>query len=526
MRLIDSILARRWLSVLIVGLLGFAGSATIGLIGGIAEPRVHDEFSYLLAADTFAHGRLTNPTHPMWIHFESMQIIHQPTYMSKYPPGPGAILALGQLLSGHPIVGVWLSMGLMCAAICWMLHAWVPARWAVIGGLFSVLHPIVGIGGEWAQSYWRGALAATGGALVLGGSRYLLKEPQVHRAFLTGLGLAILANTRPYEGLLVGVCAAMTVLLGFIRKPDIKTNLFVSKVVLPLVYTCIVTAAWMAYYNFRVTGNMFRLPYQVHEAAYGVAPLFVWQKPAPAPAYRHLRMGELHTIQELSIYREKRSLAGFAKVNADALLMYFYFVGHVFVIPLVINFRAFARWALRSRWARTAFAIFAVVTIGLMMETYFYLHYWAPVLPLSYYFTVQALRIWRWRDRRLRPLIVPVMLCLVLVLLIIAVRQRISEDDDPLSAPAQRAAILTRLEQQAGKQLVLISYGAGLIRYREWVYNKADIDDAKVVWAHDMDRLENCKLVDYFKNHGIWSLTIDRDDAPVKLSPFPRQSCP
>jgi hypothetical protein len=190
---------RRWLAVGLVSAVALVNCVGLTALFGIPPPSVHDEFSYLLAADTFAHGRWANPPHPLWTHFESFHIIQQPTYASKYPPAQGLLLALGQLVAGHPVVGVWLSMALACGAVCWMLQAWVPPRWAFFGGLLLTLHPSILL--LWGHSYWGGAPALLGGALVYGSLRRLLRNPRPTSALLFGLGLGILANSRPYEGL-------------------------------------------------------------------------------------------------------------------------------------------------------------------------------------------------------------------------------------------------------------------------------------------------------------------------------------
>src|ERR1700734_123088 len=194
---------KKTLAILVAGLLPLIARALLLPILPVPKPAIQDEFSYLLASDTFAAGRLVNPTPALPEHFETPQELIRPVYASKYPPLSGLVMAAAQKLTGEPWVGVWLTMGVLCAVLCWALQGWLPAVWALVGSLIAVLH--IGLVSYWTESYWGGACTAIGGALLIGALPRLLERPRVAPALAFASGLAVLANTRPFEGLVFAV---------------------------------------------------------------------------------------------------------------------------------------------------------------------------------------------------------------------------------------------------------------------------------------------------------------------------------
>jgi hypothetical protein len=248
---------RRTLAVAGVGLLALGLRLALLPILAIPQPEVSDEFSYLLQSDTFAHGRLANPTHPMWVHFETFQENWRPTYASMYYPGYAAFLAVGQVVMHHPFWGVWLSSGLMCAAVCWALQGWMPSSWALLGGLLAVIR--LGTFSYWADSYWGGMVAALGGALVFGALPRIKKQRRVRDSLLLALGMALLAYTRPYEGLFF--CVPLLVALFWWAKLDsVSRRDFALRVAMPAALVMAVAIAGLGVYFHRVTGSAFTTP--------------------------------------------------------------------------------------------------------------------------------------------------------------------------------------------------------------------------------------------------------------------------
>lgn len=252
---------KRGLSVIVVGLTALALRAALLPVLPIPVPGVQDDFGYLLLSDTFAHGRLTNPTNPMWVHFETFQVIWHPTYTAKYYPAQGLFMALGQVVLGHPFWGIWLSVGVMCAAITWMLQGWLKPGWALLGGLLAVIR--IGTFSYWANSYFGGAVAAIGGALVLGALPRLKQQRRVRHALLMGLGFAIIANSRPYEGLFFGIPVGVVLLVWHWKlwKMDrVALVGAVKHVMVPLLAVIALTLVGMGYYFRRTTGSPFDTP--------------------------------------------------------------------------------------------------------------------------------------------------------------------------------------------------------------------------------------------------------------------------
>jgi len=518
---------RRTLSVILVGTAALTLRAVLLPILPVPKPAIHDEFSYLLAADTFAHWRLANPPHPMWVHFETFHVIQQPTYVSMYYPAQGMFLAAGQILFHHPFWGVWLSCGLMCAAICWMLQAWVAPVWALLGGLLAVIR--LAAFSYWDNSYWGGAVAALGGALVLGSLPRIILRRKPGDAAIMGIGFALLINSRPYETVFFGLPVIAILAAWTVRN---RSSLVLRRAVLPLALVVLGTALFMSYYNWRTSGNPLRPAYFVDLATYNSVPYFPWQ-PLKAPVqYHHPVMQRFYFEWWLLQYRSARFHPGMFSL-LKTYMFWSFFLRPLLTLPLVIALlRAPYNTSLAKmrRHTRLLLLVCGFVFIGALLPAYFNPHYVAAITCAIYallLISLEQVRHWTFHGK-------PAGVALVRSISIVAIIMLALRAADPLLnlsnpyAPAtwcspdkqnfDRARIISQLSQQPGTHLVLVRYAPDHTLSNEWVYNSADIDGSHVLWARDMGPEQNADLLRYFNQRRAW--LVEPDSKPVVLRPY------
>ena len=484
-------------------------------------PGIHDEFSYLLMGDTFAHGRLANPIHPMWMSFETFHVNWLPTYSSKYPPAQGFVLAVGYLL-GHPWIGVLLSNAAMAAAILWMLQAWLPARWAFLGGILLALK--FGIASYWMNSYWGGAVAATGGALVLGALPRIARSVETKDALLIGLGIALLANSRPFEGLLFCIplgCWFFWRLAGK-TKSRVPARTRIRNVHLSLATVVALTIAFMGCYNWRLTGHAALFPYVLNARTYESAGLFLWDHPREPLHYNNEQFEEFYSGWELQNYNNSwRDVWRVTAEKATRSGSTHFWWGALLLLPGL-------PFVFLDRKMRLPLAVFLIVTAGFFCVIWSMPHYAAPLACVTVLLLVQAIRHLRTINMRGRPVGAALSRAAV-VLLAVDVALGVAHGVcDPLrwacTGDPSRAAIVERLSHTRGKHLVIVRYPEGYNVHDDWVFNGAEIDGAKLLWARETNAQQNQKLFDYFKDRQIWLIEPEEDN--TELIPYPFAATP
>jgi len=480
----------------------------------VTVSEIHDEFSYLLSGDTFAHGRLSNPPHPMWLYFETFHVIQQPTYMSKYPPAQGLVLALGQIL-GHPWIGVLLSVAAMCAVCLWALQGWLPPRWALLGSILVLFR--FAIFGYWINSYWGGAVAAIGGALVIGALPRIIRFGRLRDPFILGIGAAVLLNSRPFEGLIFCLPVAGSLLLWLFRAghPTWKESL--QRTVLPLCAVSVLCLAFDAFYNWRGTGNPLLMPYSAYDHTYCNLPAFTWQKPGPSVHYLNPQFaafydpgGWAYTTWCEGRIHSARQFASRLAFNTKFFISFFLWP-ELCVAPLLALF-----WILRDRKVRFLLIEITVCLSSSLLVVWFQPHYAAALTATTFILVIQGmrhLRLWQYHGR---PIGIAFTRLVVILAVVLAPFHQLYTNLVPLMTA--RAQIARQLYAMPGKHLVIVRYSANHDPQEEWVHNESDIDHAKVVWAREIPGAALDPLLSYFYGRQVWLLEADADEPA--LTPY------
>ena len=520
-RWVQAVLAENSSVVVLVITVALTGRALLLPWVGIPQPRIDDEFSHLLMADTFSHFRLTNPTPPAWQHFETFQVNLTPTYHSKYAIAQGTALAFGKIVFHQPWIGVYLSTALLCGAICWALQAFVPPGWALFGGLLAAFR--LAFLSYWMNSYWGGSMAALGGALALGSVVRLFRARQTgrHRTLLASIfavSLLLLATSRPYEGLAYSIPLLVYFGYGVIQGLREK-NIDLRSIVLPVALIGVAGLLFMGYYNRRTTGDPLLLPHLLNERTYSPLPLFLWQKAKPDISFRDPAFAKFYAATKTDYdYEETRSPFELLSLEAARLASnWFFYVGVALTLPVLIGILSSAR----TPHLRIVFLVAVSTAVALALCTYTLPHYAAPATVTLYVFVVEGLRyLWEQRGSGERALVIGV--CLTVVVTSLTRQTGSTAINSTFAFPNVRALIAHQIDKEPGKHLVLVSYDMEH-HYPgdELVHNGADFPSEKILWARSKGTGNDSDLCQAYSDRTFWAVTSD----DVSFSLHPLQLC-
>ncbi len=488
------------------------------ILGRRPSPTVHDEFANLLAADTFAHGRLTNPSPPFADHFATIHELVKPTYASKFPPGTGLVLAVGQLFQ-LPVLGAFTTIALACGTIAVALRYWLPARWAMLGGLLGGVNTLYF---SWGQNFWGGEVAMLGGALLLlGFGRATRRHPDLAAGLCIGGGLSIFAISRPFEGALVSLLLAIATIIACRKRRRIRVLMmrtFPAALIILLPVLC-----WLGYYNWRVTGNALRLPWNEYARQQMTTPVFFGQTMPSAPHFADAKLQAFHEGDERDEFSRMRSL-GYCgrlheivtqivarRLDQDPAWLESH---HAIPTPLALMLPLLGFSCFTSSGGRLGTIVFfLLVLLSPALTPWTRPHYFAPADAALLLACTCGLREF---VRRMPTPIGPAIVAGFLAAQCVVTTGAIGSSLTPPTFEGQ-PELLKQLEADPSRKIVLVRYIGRIQREYEWVHNVAALASAQVIFARSIDPRSDRKLLDYFVDREVWTLDVNDVGASIRL---------
>jgi hypothetical protein len=491
-----------------VGVLAIVARAVVLPWLGTPVPGIHDEMSIVLQAQTFLQGRLANPAHPLWEHFETIYVNQIPAYASMYFPGRGAPLAIGLLIANHVWAGVWLSCVLMAMAAVWMLQGWVSKPMALLGGVMVVVR--FGIFSSFINSYLGGAFSALGAMLVVGALPRVIAQPGWGNGVMMALGAGILMVARPFEGALLCIPIALLLMVKLARPAWQGGRLAFARVALPSAAVIGACGALMLAHNHATTGNYLKTPYDLHRVTYANVPAFLSARPIESERRGLPHMREFYAVEAEKYERRHDTRNLIFGMGAKLFYSWNYYVGVTLAIPFFAGL-----WVFRRNyflWGALAFFY-----AGYFLETWNFPQYSAPIYPLLLIITMRGfekLRTFEWRSRPIGLFLTRAIPTAAIVTLALPAGSVIVGKPHFPNTTTQsccniefdklRPLLVEKFRASPGRDLVIVKDGPYSPMHYELVNNEPDIDKSDIVWAHSLGEEKDRALRRYFADRRVW----------------------
>jgi len=416
---------------------------------------------------------------------------------------------------------------LMVAAISWMLSGYFNRYWSLVGGLVAAFQLVV-LGepfgqshmmGYWSQSYWGGAVAAAGGALVLGALPRLMNKRRFgwSPGFCLGIGLALMGMSRPKEGLIVALPVAVVLLFWLIKNRTSSRGYVTLYFIAPVSGFILAILLTTLAHNKAVTGVSIKTPWQAHYEQYVVFPLFLWQQPTKTVEWNNPQLERFHGEWELDLHRRSQTITGFIDTSLRKVARYWvFYLGPVLTLPLLASLCLLRRW-----WVLLAAVICALIQLNNLLSFAAFPHYAAPATGALYLLVIAGLRYGYLLLRKTSKIgqgLIPLVLLVGVGFSAYGVVK--SAQGNAYSKDLERHRISQQLDALAGTHLVMMEYGPEHNVHDEWVFNQASIDQAKVVWARALSAEQNQQLRSYYPDREVWLIKVGFADEKVALTPY------